>query len=118
MSRWRIAILLFLIAVPIAVLAGLGSLWLKEHQWAAVAWWPLSACWALAYVLAWHWQRKRRLLPPPELEAPLFWTLRDREAMQLIAKRAEAVQEIKPERLTDFHFYLDTAQQMANELAQ
>lgn len=118
MSRWRIVIVLALLAAPVAALAALGAVFLWQRGWWFWAWWPLSLSFVLAYGLAWYWQRRHRLLRPLDLAPPLHWTERDREAWLLVEARAKAAAQLPGDKLTDFRFYADTAQEMALELAR
>jgi uncharacterized protein len=117
MSRWRILVLIVLAAAPIVFLAGFGSYALWERGWSFTSWWPMAACWAICYFLAWRWQRGRKLLPPVDFHPPMLWTDRDRQAWQLVEARAKSAAEFDAERLTSFQFYIDTAQEMAVQLA-
>jgi predicted GTPase len=117
-SRWRLLTIAALLAVPVAVLAILGSYFLwREHLWLYV-WWPLAACMAAGYILAWHWQRKRKLIASPEVTPQLIWTERDRAAWKLVEARASAAAQIDPDSLMNFNFYTKTGQEMALELAR
>lgn len=118
MSRWRLLLVAALLAAPVAALAIVGSvaLW-REHLW-RYAWWPLFACMALGYYLAWHWHRRRKLLPAPEAAPPPHWTERDRRAWKLVEVRAEAAAKLPPDKFTDFNFYVTTGQEMALQLAR
>jgi predicted GTPase len=119
MSRWRIIVLVLLLAAPILALAGFGGYYIFfERHWGFIIWWPLTTCFALAYALAWYWQRRNRLVPLPDFTPPLEWTARDREAWKLVEARARAAEQLSPARLTEFRFYVDTAQEMALELAR
>jgi predicted GTPase len=118
MSRWRIILVVSLLAAPILVLAGLGTVWLVEKHLGFWLWWPLTACFALAYFLGWYWQRRLRLIGRPDIEIPLHWTDRDQEAWKLVETRAKQAETLDPKKLTDFNFYVSTAQEMALELAR
>jgi uncharacterized protein len=118
MSRWRILVLAVLLAAPVAALAVIGSVYLwRENLW-RYAWWPMAASAALAYFLAWNWQRQRKLLPSPEITPPMHWTERDRQAWKLVESRAEAAVKLQPDKFTDFDFYVATGEEMALELAR
>src|SRR5262249_7715112 len=98
MSRWRLLLVAVLLAAPLGAMAILGSVYLwREHLW-RYAWWPLAACMALGYYLAWHWQRRRKLLPMPEATPPMHWTERDRQAWELVESRAEAAAKTQPDK--------------------
>lgn len=118
-TKWRIGILVVLMGSPVLFLIGVGSWWLWQHPGIGfVAWWPMMLCFAAGYVLAWWWHRQSRLLPPPELNPPLYWTERDHEAWRLVEARAKGVSEINPDRLVDPQYYVTVAGEMAQELAR
>lgn len=118
MSRWRLVVVGLLFAIPLVGLMGLGTYYLWEkHLWFAV-WWPMALLFIAGYVLAWHWQRTNRLLRPDDSAPPLHWTERDMQAWRLVEQRAEAAQRLTPDQMTDIPFYVETAQQMALELAR
>jgi small GTP-binding protein len=118
MSRWRIAVIAFLILFPFVALAGVGTyyLWYVSHI-GFYTWWVLFVCLSTGYLLGWYWQRKKRLLAPPEAEVPLYWTDRDKRAWKLVEARAEAAAQVSPEKLTDLDFYVAQAKEMAQQLA-
>lgn len=118
MSRWRLVVVAILLAAPFIALAALGSYYLWHENLWRFAWWPLAAFMALGYCLAWHWQRRRKLLPPPEAAPPRHWTQRDREAWKLVEARAEAAAQLPPDKFTDFNFYVTTGEELALELAR
>jgi predicted GTPase len=117
-QRWRLIILGILVAAPLVFLISYGSYELWLHGWSFWAWWPMSACWALAYFLAWRWQRKNRLLRVDFGDSPLHWTDRDLQAWKLVESRAKAGADIPPDKLSTLPFYVETAQEMALELAR
>src|SRR2546426_11809567 len=118
MSRWRIAILILLTAAPFVALACYGAYALWERDRLFLAWWPLAGSLALAYLLGWYWQRKKRLLHPPDFSPGMHWTDRDREAWKLVQARAQQAPSLDPDRLADVPFYLATGQEMAHELVR
>ena len=71
----------------------------------------------LGYVLAWHWQKRQQLLRPVDSTPPLHWTERDRQAWKLVETRAQGIGKLDPDKLTQFEFFVDTARDMAQELA-
>jgi small GTP-binding protein len=117
MSRWRIALVVFLITVPLLSLAGLGSYFLWSKGLSFQVWWPMAGCMILGYVLAWYWQRKKMLLRPVDFTPPLHWTERDKEAWALIQARADRAGNISSDQMVQFQFYVDEAQAIADELA-
>lgn len=117
MSRWRILVVAGLISVPLLVWAVLGSYYLWSIGWGFRAWWPMMALVTVGYLLAWYWQRKRQLLRPPDFEVPVHWTERDREAYKRVETRARQAEKLPAEKMSEVPFYLETAQEMAKELA-
>ena len=117
MSRWRIILVVFLITIPLLVLAVTGSYYLWTKGLSFHVWWPLAGCMILGYLLAWYWQQKRMLLRPVDFAAPLHWTERDQEAWKLVKARAEQASKINMDDFVEFQFYVDTAQEMAQELS-
>lgn len=117
MSRWRIALLAGLFALPVVVLLGVGSYDLWQRGWWFYAWWPMVGCYGLAYFLAGRWQRDRKLLRI-DFDALPHWTDRDKLAWQRVEARAAAGKDIPPDQLGEMTFYVDVAQEMSKELAQ
>jgi small GTP-binding protein len=118
MSRWRIVVVAFLLLLPVAALAGVGSYYLwRENLWFWV-WWPLAGCLVAGYLLAWFWQRSQKLLRPVDSIPPVHWTDRDRQAWHLVEARAKAASKLTAEQLSDINFYIATAREMALELAR
>jgi predicted GTPase len=117
MSRWRLVVVAGLLLVPVVVWATFGSYYLWMKGWAFYVWWPLTACMAAGYLLAWNWQRKQRLLKPPGFEVPVHWADRDAQAWKLVEARASAASSLPADQLGDAEHYLKTAREMANELA-
>src|SRR5207245_3867005 len=97
MSKWRIAVLAFLIAAPFLFLTAYGSYTLWVEGWSFWVWWPMTASLALAYYLAWQWQRKNKLLQV-EFNPELHWTERDKQAWKLVEARAKAAEKINPDK--------------------
>jgi predicted GTPase len=117
-SRWRLILLLVLIAAPLIWIAGLGWYFLWEKGWAFIAWWPMFVCWALACGLAWYWAHKKKLLRPLDFTPSTASTERDRQAWKLVEQRAQEAGKLPQDQLLDFQFYVRTAQEMALELAR
>ncbi|MBY0231604.1 MAG: 50S ribosome-binding GTPase, partial [Gemmataceae bacterium] len=118
MSRWRIAVVAILVAVPLLTFAGAGTFYLWWHGWSLIVWWPMMALFAVGWYLGVYWQAKGKLVesPPPPGEA--YFTERDKAAALLVTARAEAGVKEHADRLADQVFYVETAQAMAVELAQ
>jgi predicted GTPase len=118
MSRWRIAVVLLLVAVPLLFLVGLASYRLWELGLAIYVWWPLSACVALGYFLGLYWLRQKRFIKPVDFSVPVHWTERDQAAWKLVEARAKQVAELQSVELQELQFYVKVAQDMALELAR
>jgi uncharacterized protein len=121
MYRRRIAILAVLIAAPTLFLLGVGIYHLWVTGWSFIAWWPMAGCLTLAYVLGWFWTRKSKmeLLPATGVqEPPNTWTDRDKQAWELVARRASAVTTITTEEMVDSKRYAETAISLAFEVAR
>ena len=118
MSRWRIILVAVLIVIPLLVLAGTGSYYLWTKGLSFRVWWPLAGCMILGYLLAWYWQQNRMLVRPVDFAAPLHWTPRDQQAWELVKSRAGRASAINVDELVEFQFYVDTAREMAEELAR
>jgi predicted GTPase len=118
MSRWRIVVVAFLVAIPFGTLAAVGSYFLWKEGWGFILWWPMAASMILGYALALYWQKRKQLLRPVDFAPPDRWTQRDKQAWKLVEQRAEAAVKLDPERLASVPFYLDAAQEMALELAR
>jgi uncharacterized protein len=118
-SRWRILLVVALVGMPFAFLAVAGSYYLWfQTRYGFWVWWGIAGCMSLGYGLGLYWQRKNRLLRPPESEAPLLWTDRDRQAWQLVQARAAGANKLSAEQMASLQTYVDTAQEMALELAR
>jgi predicted GTPase len=118
MSRWRVVLVAILLLAPFLTLAGIGSYHLWSRGLGFVAWWPLVAPMVVGYTLALYWQRRRQLLRPVDFAPPLQWTDRDRQAWHLVETRAKKAATLDPGRLSELSFYLDTARELALELAR
>jgi predicted GTPase len=118
MSRWRIAVVGLLIALPFAFLALAGTWYLwRELRGGFLIWCGVTAMMGLGYALGWYWQRRRQLLHPVVSESPVYWTERDRQAWQRVEARAKAAAEIDPAKFTDLQYYVAVGEEMARELA-
>jgi uncharacterized protein len=117
MTRVRIVTLVLLVALPIFFMIGVGAYHLWATGWAFWAWWPMGLCLALAYFLAWRWQRQIRARQA-EAPPPMHWTDRDRLAWKSVEERVKSSDKIADEKFGDPKFYFDTAQEMASQLSK
>jgi predicted GTPase len=116
-QSWRVLVLTGLVLVPVLFLIAYGAYQLWWTGWSFWAWWPMTACFALAYILGWYWQRQNRLLQV-DFTPSLHWTDRDRQAWLLVEARAKNGAKLGPDKLSSVPFYMETAQEMAGELAR
>jgi predicted GTPase len=117
MKYWRLIILALLLLIPVSFLGIVAAVAMYQWGWWIWAWWPLTACLVVALILANRWQSKRQLLALDETP-PVHWTDRDQQAWQLVLARAKKTEKIDSDKLGTPQFYVDTAQEMAKELAQ
>jgi predicted GTPase len=118
MSRWRVIVLAVLILSPVLFLACLGSYYLWKEHWSFYAWGPMAAVWSLAYILAWWWQRRNRLIRAVDFTPPMHWTDRDKQAWELVRAQAQKASQYDTDKLTEVEFYVQTAKDLALELAR
>src|SRR5437588_6716680 len=116
MKYWRLIVLAVLLLVPVAFLGSVAAVAMYHWGWWVWAWWPMTACLVVALILANRWQSKRQLLALDETP-PVHWTDRDQQAWQLVLARAKKTDQVDSDKLGTPQFYLDTAQEMAKELA-
>jgi predicted GTPase len=117
-STWRLVVIGLLLATPVLTLCVFGSWYLWQQGLSFVVWWPMMGMMFAGWYLAWYWQRSRSLLQTPEVEVEPHFTDRDREAARLIETRARATVKQQPELLTKPEFYIQSAREMADELAR
>jgi uncharacterized protein len=115
----RTITLALLILVPVLVYLGLGAYALWQTGLFRWTWWIIPGCWGLTWLIAWLWR------PRPASEAaddgqppPEHWTPRDEAAAGIVREFQEQVDEYSPQELTDPHFYLARAQELADRLAR
>lgn len=115
--RWRHGLVLLLILAPVLVflVAGGWSLW--ETGRLPLLLWMLPLCWGAAYLLA-RQGGGRDDVPVPAVEAPRHWTEQDEAAWRLVERQQRAVTEISPQQLTEPQFFLDTAMELAADIAR
>jgi uncharacterized protein len=117
MTRARIVTLVTLVLLPVLFLIGAGAYHLWATGWAFWAWWPMGLSLALAYILAWRWQKQMRARQAEE-PPPLHWTDRDRLAWKVIEERVKGAEAIDSEKFGEPRFYYDTAEEMARDLSR
>jgi predicted GTPase len=113
-SRWQIAVVAALFALPILVLLTAGGIALWRTGWYFWLWWLLPVCWGIAYLLL-HFLRKRRAAA---LAESLVWTPRDEEAWKIVLDEARKAEHWPIEALTVADTYIKTARDLAGKLAR
>lgn len=117
MTRTRIIVFVALALLPFAFLIGVGSYHLWHTGWAFWAWWPMGLSLALAYILAWRWQKQARTRQA-EVPPPMHWTDRDRLAWSRVEDRLKTADAVDGDKFGEPQFYFDVAQDMAKELSK
>jgi hypothetical protein len=115
MTRLRLILLALLFLAPFLVLMGIGSyhLWVAGYLW---VWWPLLACFALTYYLAWRWTRRRGALPDTAPAAPGYWTDRDKLAWEKVDAKTRSFEKVTLDDITNAKHYTDLALELASEV--
>jgi predicted GTPase len=116
-SRWRIAVVVVLLVLPLGFLALTGSYYLWQSGLGFKVWWGMAASMALGYGLAWYWHHKQQLLRPVDFTPPVTWTERDRQAWQLVEARAKEAPRLSADQLASLDTYLNAGKELAQELA-
>lgn len=115
MSRWFVALVALLFAMPILVLTVAGGIALWRTGWYTWLWWLMPLCWGLAYlILNRSWERHRPSLAP---DPGQLWSPRDTAAWQIVLAEAKKAAELPAEALTKGDTYLQTARALAEQLA-
>lgn len=115
--KWLFIIsVVFLVVAPLAIQAAVAGYLLWQAGWSGWLWWTTPVCWTLAFLLLkWGWQHYG---PRATITQPFHWVDRDRQAWQLVERRAAQANQIPAEQLTTAEFYLRTAQEMGLEMAR
>ena len=122
--RLKALVLATLALAPVLFLFGVGvyHLWLTD--WSFVAYWPMIACWLVAYLLGWYWTK--RAAPKPIREGftadgepiPHYWTDRDREAWALVEQHVAAVTTVTADQFGDLNRYATDAEALALKVSR
>jgi len=115
---WRWLVILALYAVPVAAFFAVGVVTVWRSGRFGWVWWLAPLCWVAAYALTRAW--RAGLAPPAaaEFTPPEHWTQRDREAWQAVEAKQGQVASIAADQLTDPHFYLQSAMDLALAVAR
>ncbi|WP_437206523.1 GTPase [Planctomicrobium sp. SH664] len=114
----RTLTLVILLIVPLVVYLGLGAYALWQTGLFLQTFWILPAFWILTWFVSMLWVQDK---PLHVLESPLpprHFTRRDEEALQIVRRYQQRVDELNPDQLTDYQFYADLSQELAQELAR
>ena len=106
-AKLRIVTVGSLFAAPFLFLLGAGVYHLWDTGWSFTAWCAMALCFLAAYGLAWHWTRRSKtlLMPKAKIDAPNYWTDRDREAWVVVQAHAESVPPLAGDDLSDMTRY-------------
>lgn len=121
MTRLKLGILTVLVLLPVAALVGVGCYHLYATGWSFVAWFPLSGCFALAYVLAWQWSKQSvaALKATPANDGlPVWWTARDKSAWAEVLAFTRDAKAIDPDDAANAERYAAEAQALALRLVR
>ncbi len=118
MKVWRWLVILALYAIPVAVFFTVGVVVVWRSGAYGWLWWLAPLCWIVAYLLTQTWRKK--LAPPAEVDfvPPEHWTTRDREAWRVVESHQRQIEKIATAQLTDPHFYLQSAMDLALAVAR
>lgn len=114
----RTITLALLILVPVAVYLGLGAYALWQTGLFRWTWWIIPGCWGVTWLISLLWKPQRHGDAVDEPPSPEHWTPRDEAAAGIIRTCQQQVDEYTPQELTDPHFYLARAQELADRLAR
>lgn len=121
MTRIKIGIVTALMVAPFIFLIVVGSFHLYQTGWSFIAWWPMAASFALAYLLAWWWARshgKQLDAAAATDDLPSYWTERDRAAWLQVANYVAKSPPLTPEETADLRRYADDGQKLALSVAR
>jgi uncharacterized protein len=104
---------------PVLIYVGLGSYALWKTGLLIRLWWLLPVCWTLTWILARLWPARRPSAAEQHaLPIASHFTVRDREAAEIVRRFQQQVDELTPAQLTDLEFYKNQVQALATALAQ
>ncbi|MEW4530761.1 GTPase domain-containing protein [Maioricimonas sp. JC845] len=118
MKTWQLVVLGVLLAIPLAVFGVLGTWALWRTGSLIWTWWIPPTFWGLGYLLARRWQASLYPASRTRIEPALHWTPQDEEAMQIVSRRQQEIEEVTPAQMTDPQFYLKTATDLSLEIAR
>jgi uncharacterized protein len=116
--RWQAAIVVTLGLLPIGFLVAVGFYHIWATGWSFISYWPMGLCWLLAYFLAWYFTRKREKPTQPNVDVPLYWTDRDREAWAMVETHIAAMPPMPKDAIADLNRYAAPAQELALAVAK
>ena len=118
-AKLRIATVATLMLAPFVFLLGVGLYHIWEAGYTFMAWWPMALCFLAAYALAWHWTRRKNtlLMPKTKIDAPNYWTDRDREAWAVVQVYSESVPPLAADDLSDMTRYAADAKVLVERVA-
>lgn len=118
-AKIRIGAVALLFAAPVLFLIGTGVYHLWDRGYTFMAWWPMALCFLAAYGLTWHWTRRKKtlILPKSKIDAPNYWTERDKEAWAVVQVYSESVPPLAEKDLSDMNRYAADAKVLVEKVA-
>jgi predicted GTPase len=107
---------LFALPVLVLVLAGTYALW--DIGWLAWLAWLLPLGWGVAFLLLRYRPGRLDNKGWPTGDRPGLWTPRDEEIYDSVRRDQQAAPQISVSQLSDPHFYLQSALNLANDVAR
>ncbi len=114
----RVVVLLLLFLIPVLVFLAAGAYYIWQQPWGWLVSWSMLLCSATAVLLAWHWQKRGRLIPPLDTTPPLQWSDTDRRAWELVVAESKQTEQIPPEQYLNAEFYFQRGQDVALKVAR
>lgn len=104
--------------MPIVVCIGFGlhAIWVTGY-WKTL-WWVMPACWLVAWTVARFWTDENLAAKKGvALEPSKHWDQRDLDAAEIVNRKQQTISSLDPAKLSDPHYYLSEAQELASEIA-
>lgn len=105
-----------LVLLPLAFYLALGTyaMWSTGLFW--WSWIFLPACWFLSWLVSRMWPASDTV-NLVDARTAKHWTQRDKKAAEIVKQHQARVRDLSAESLSDPHFYLESIQQLATDLA-
>jgi uncharacterized protein len=113
-NRWLIGLVVFMLTLPILVVAVAGGIALWRSGWYFYLWWLLPICWGIAFLLLRNVRKKQTA----KLEALKVWTPRDDAAWKIVDEEARKAAKWPEDKLALADTYIKTVRELADKLAR